>query len=149
MPRLSQLLIRTALIWLALGSTIGGLLLLNKGLPLLPWLWLLRFTHVHLLLVGWTVQFACGVAFWILPRLDAGGTRGDERLIWLCYGSLNAGVILAAINDPLRAVLAANDVLWPLPVLAGLLYLVAISAFVLHAAPRIVPFRRTSMKRET
>lgn len=136
------------MIWLALGSTIGGLLLLNKGLPLLPWLWLLRFTHVHLLLVGWTVQFACGVAFWILPRLDAAGTRGDERLIWLCYGSLNAGVILAAINDPLGAVLAAKDVLWPLPVLAGLLYLVAISAFVIHAAPRVVPFRRTSVKRE-
>jgi hypothetical protein len=142
MPRLSQLLIRTALIWLALGSTIGGLLLLNKGMPLLPWLWLLRFTHVHLLLVGWTVQFACGVAFWILPRLDAGGARGDERLIWLCYGSLNAGVILAAINDPLVAVLGANDLVRALPVLAGLLYLVAITAFVIHAAPRIVPFRR-------
>lgn len=91
MPRLSQLMIRTALVWLTLGSTIGGVLLLNKGIPLLPWLWTLRFTHVHLLLVGWTVQFACGVAFWILPRLDAGGARGDERLVWVCYGALNGG----------------------------------------------------------
>ena len=38
MPRLSQLLIRTALIWLAVGTTIGGLMLLNKGVPQLPWL---------------------------------------------------------------------------------------------------------------
>jgi hypothetical protein len=29
MPSLSQLLIRTALIWLAVGYTVGGLLLLN------------------------------------------------------------------------------------------------------------------------
>src|SRR5262245_55442228 len=38
MPRLSQLMIRTALVWLALGYTIGGLMLLNKGVPLLLWL---------------------------------------------------------------------------------------------------------------
>src|SRR5215212_7466708 len=126
MPRLSQLLIRTALIWLALGSTIGGLLLLNKGLPLLPWLWLLRFTHVHLLLVGWTVQFACGVAFWILPRLDAGGARGDERMVWLCYAALNAGVMLAALHDPLAAVVGKSLLLDLMPVGAGALYLVAI-----------------------
>jgi len=111
-------------------------------MPLLPWLWSLRFAYVHLLLVGWTVQFACGVAFWILPRLDAGGDRGDERLIWLCYGSLNTGVILAAINDPLVAVIGATGVLWTLPVLGRLLYIVAITAFVIHAAARVVPFRR-------
>ena len=39
-------MIRTALVWLALGYTIGGLLLLSKGLSMLPWLWTLRFTHV-------------------------------------------------------------------------------------------------------
>ena len=78
MPRLSRLMIRTALVWLALGYTIGGLLLLNKGVPMLPWLWTLRYTHVHLLLIGWNVQFACGVAFWILPRLDASGARGSS-----------------------------------------------------------------------
>src|SRR5689334_25197122 len=110
MPRLSQLLIRTALVWLVLGSTIGGLLLLNKGIPLSPWLWTLRFTHVHLLLVGWTVQMACGVAFWILPRLDAGGSRGDERLAWLCYLALNVGVVLAALRDPLAASAGASAI---------------------------------------
>ena len=41
MPRLSRLMIRTALVWLALGYTVGGLLLLNKGLSMLPWLWTL------------------------------------------------------------------------------------------------------------
>src|SRR5262249_60807922 len=94
-------MIRTALVWLGLGYTVGGLLLLNKGMPVLAWLWTLRFTHVHLLLIGWMVQFACGVAFWILPRLDASGTRGDERLVWLCYGALNGAVVLAALHGPL------------------------------------------------
>jgi hypothetical protein len=141
MPRLSQLLIRTALIWLALGYTIGGLLLLNKGIPLLPWLWTLRFTHVHLLLIGWTVQLAFGVAFWILPRLDASGARGNERLIWLCYGALNGGVVLAALADPLDAATSYSGATRFMQVVAGVMYIVAITLFVAHAAPRIVSFR--------
>jgi hypothetical protein len=142
MPRLSQLLIRTALIWLVIGYTIGGLLLINKGIPVLPWLWTLRFTHVHLLLIGWTVQFACGVAFWILPRLDASGTRGDERPVWLCYGALNGGVVLAALHDPLIAAVGATRAAQTASVIAGVFYVVAITAFVAHAAPRVVSFRR-------
>lgn len=141
MPRLSQWMLRTALAWLAVGSTIGGLLLLNKGFPLLPWLWTLRLTHVHLLLVGWTVQFACGTAFWILPRLDARGTRGSEWLVWLCYGSLNSGVVLAAIHGPLVAAIGNSMLVRSMAVTAGVLYLVAIAGFVAHAAPRVLPFR--------
>jgi hypothetical protein len=102
----------------------------------------LRLTHVHLLLVGWLVQFACGVAFWILPRLDASGTRGDERLVWLCYGALNGGVVLAALHDPLIAAVGATHAAQTASVIAGVLYVVAITAFVAHAAPRVVPFGR-------
>ena len=140
MPRLSQLMIRTALLWLAIGYSVGGLVLLNKGLPLLPWLWSLRAAHIHMLLVGWTVQLACGVAFWILPRLDARGTRGDERLVWGCYAALNAGVVLGALHDPLEALAA-----WPgwaaLLVVMGLLYMLAAVLFAIHAWPRVVSFR--------
>ena len=143
MPRLSQLMIRTALVWLAAGYTIGGLLLLNKGIALFPWLWVLRFTHVHLLLGGWMVQIACGVAFWILPRLDTSGSRGNERLAWLCYGALNIGVVLAASHDPLAMAIGESAITRGLIVCAGVLYVAAVAAFVAHAAPRVVPFRRT------
>ena len=139
MPRLSQLMIRTALLWLALGSTIGGLVLFNKGVPLHPWLWTLRAAHIHMLLVGWTVQLACGVAFWILPRLDASGSRGDERPVWLCYGALNAGVILGAPYAPIVNImgLAARGAAY---IMVGGLYLIAAAAFFHHTWPRIAPF---------
>lgn len=149
MPRLSRLLIRTALAWLALGYAIGGLLLAQKAYLIAPWLWSLRYTHVHMLLVGWTVQLATGVAFWILPRLDAGGSRGDERVIWWYYGVLNAGVVLAALHDPLVALAAPDMVIvrGMLP-LAGLLYLIAAGLFVRHAWPRIVAFRALPRRAE-
>src|SRR3954451_2861857 len=137
MPRLSQLMIRTALLWLAIGYSLGGLVLLNKGLQVLPWLWVLRAGHIHMLLVGWTVQLACGVAFWILPRLDARGTRGDERLAWGCYAALNLGVVLGALHDPLAALVASPGWAALLP-LMGLLYVVAAALFAIHACPRVV-----------
>jgi hypothetical protein len=140
MPRLSQLMIRSALIWLALGSSVGGLVLFNKGVPILPWLWNLRAAHIHILLVGWTVQLACGVAFWILPRLDASGSRGDERPVWLYYGTLNAGVMLGALYVPIAhsVGLAAGGLA---STVAGGLYLTAALAFFVHTWPRVVPFR--------
>lgn len=142
MPSLSRLLVRTALIWLALGYAIGGLLLSQKGYPIANWIWSLRYTHVHILLVGWTVQLATGVAFWILPRLDTSGSRGDERPVRWFYRALNSGVALAALHDPLAALAPAAQVwLRAMLVLAGLMYLAAAALFVRHAWPRIVAFR--------
>ncbi len=93
--------------------------------------------HVHMLLVGWTVQLAFGVAFWILPRLDAQNNRGNVALMWLCYPALNAGVLLASLPDPLRGRLPSEV----LAVAAGILYLLATLTFVLHAWRRVLPFR--------
>src|SRR5690606_2375409 len=100
MPRLTQLMVRCALIWLAAGYTVGGLLLAEKGAGLLPWAWALRLSHVHMLLAGWMFQLAFGVAFWILPRLDAAGSRGDERPVYVAWVALNGGALLGALHGP-------------------------------------------------
>lgn len=88
------------------------------------------------------MQLATGVAFWILPRLDASGSRADERPVRWYYGVLNAGVALAALHDPLAALAPAGQAwLRAMLVLAGLMYLAAAALFVRHAWPRIVAFR--------
>ncbi|HEU4475029.1 MAG TPA: hypothetical protein VFR72_09320, partial [Gemmatimonadales bacterium] len=96
MPRLSVWMIRAALIHLATGFTIGALLLIHRGAPLHPAVPLLRPAHAELLLLGWTMQLAMGVAFWILPRFRTGSERGDERPALLAFLLLNVGVIAAA-----------------------------------------------------
>ncbi len=132
MPKLSRLFVRTALAYLVAGFTAGALMLANKGVALHPFLWRLLPLHVEFLLVGWTVQFIFGVAFWILPRF--GTSRGPEGVVWLSYGLLNAGVLLAGVGG----LLAGS----PWPVLAGrLAEMGAIGAFVVNMWPRIKPFR--------
>lgn len=137
MPTPSRWMVRAALLWLGLGFTVGGLLLFNKGVPVLPWLWAFRLPHVHMLLIGWMVQLAFGVAYWILPRLG-GGSRGREGLAWVAYGALNTGVALAAAHDPLLT-LGNPSLAAPLAALAALLYLVALAAYMRLLWPRVIP----------
>lgn len=133
MPRLSVWMTRTALLHLALGFTLGALLLVQRELPLHPWILRLRPLHAELLLLGWTVQLAMGVAFWILPRFRAGPERGAEWPAWLAYALLNAGVMLTGVSlavvGPGGAALGGRSA-------EGL----AAVAFACHAWPRIKPF---------
>ncbi len=146
MPRVSVFMIRAALLWWGIGFTFGGLVLANKGLPVHSSLWLLRASHIWILLIGWLVQFSAGVAAWIMPRLvhpgvvTGSGDRGDLRLLWVCCAGLNAGVVLMALHGPLVWLGAgeAPGLRW-MPALAGASWLIAVLAFVANIWQRVRP----------
>jgi heme/copper-type cytochrome/quinol oxidase subunit 1 len=98
MPRLSCWFIRAALLYLVAGFTLGALLLFHKGITLHPLMWQLLPLHIEFLLLGWTLQLAMGVAFWILPRYLKGPERGNEFLAWLAFALINGGVLLVGIG---------------------------------------------------
>lgn len=132
MPRLSILMIRTGLIYLGTGFSIGALILYQKGVPSIPWAWRLLPLHQESLLFGWTVQLAFGVAYWILPRINIDGRseRGTPALAWSAYGLLNAGILGVALGA------------WPgawvgLPVTGRLAELLAALCFARHAWSRV------------
>jgi len=108
MPRLSCWFVRASLVYLAVGFTLGALLLANKGLNFYPLLWIDLPVHMEMLLVGWLVQLAIGVAFWILPRLPQGPPRGNETLVWLAFALLNLGVGLVIA----QTVLGVQGLAW-------------------------------------
>ncbi|HOA23581.1 MAG TPA: hypothetical protein PK801_08340 [Aggregatilineales bacterium] len=129
MPRLSVWMVRTSLLYLGTGFTIGALMLANKGVPFAPRLWSLLPVHAEMLLIGWTVQLAMGVAFWILPRFR--GERPREGLAWAAFALLNTGIWAVAAGR--LAGLSAG-------VIAGrVAELAAVGAFAAHAWPRIKP----------
>ena len=128
MPRLSRWFLRSALLYLALGLTLGGLLLLHKAIPFYPFAWRLLPLHIELLMFGWLVQLVMGVGFWIFPRFRR--SRGDERPAWLAFALINLGVLLAGLGHVLGAP--------PLILLVGRLAEAgAAAAFGLHAWSRI------------
>ncbi len=79
-------------------------------------------------MIGWTVQLAMGVGFWILPRL--GKSRGNETLAWLAFFLINAGVWMAGLGGTLRV----PDLML---VLGRLTEVGAAAAFAAQAWPRV------------
>lgn len=123
---------RTALVHLVAGFTLGALLLINKGLPVHPALWRLLPAHIELLLLGWTLNLALGVAYWILPRFKSGSPRGWVGPVWATYALLNIGIglVCAAAWVP-----GGEDVL----LLGRSAEALAAGLFAWHARPRLKP----------
>lgn len=128
MPRLSCWYVRAALIYLATGFTLGAVMLANKALGAWPWAWRLLPLHTEFLLVGWTLQLAMGVGFWIMPRF--GGSRGREGLAWAAWWLINVGVLWGAV-----ALWAGWPSLW----LGRVLELSGVAFYAAHVWPRIKP----------
>jgi hypothetical protein len=98
-PAVSVWFIRSALLYLFAGFTLGALLLASKGAALPPDLWRWLPVHLELLLVGWLVQLVMGVAYWIFPRFGmTPQARGREGLAWLAWALLNGGVWIACLG---------------------------------------------------
>ncbi len=132
MPRLSIWYIRTALLYLGIGFTLGALMLYQKGIPLSRSLWRWLPTHIEFLLIGWLVQLALGVSFWILPRFIHGPARGNEQLAWAAYLLINLGVLSAGAGQGLNAPPG-------LIVFGRVAEMLAALLFALQAWPRIKP----------
>ncbi len=100
MPRLSVWFVRTSMLYLLVGFTLGALMLSQDGISYYPAIMLALPIHMEFLLVGWLVQLAMGVAFWIFPRFGLGNphARGNEKLIWASFLMLNAGVLIVALE---------------------------------------------------
>ncbi len=132
MPRLSTIVIRIALMQLGLGFALGAWLLTAPGLPTL-WtpVWL-RPAHLELALLGWTLQLAMGVAYWILPKFPTLPERGRLAPVVAAFALLNLGVVLAIAS----AVISSDGML-----AAGrLAQLGSVALFATHARPRIKAF---------
>ncbi|MCB0834173.1 MAG: hypothetical protein KDC45_11980 [Bacteroidetes bacterium] len=131
MPSVSSFLIRTALVHLVLGFTIGAILLVGKAVHHVPFQYLP--IHIELLLVGFVIQLTLGVAFWMFPRLTTITDRGRTKPIFAAYAVLNVGILCCCLS------------VFELPLLLGFgraMEVVAMVAFVLNLWPRIYAFGR-------
>jgi hypothetical protein len=134
MPLLSRCFIRSALVCLAIGFTLGGLMLSAKGgaVDARVWGWLPM--HIALLVNGWLIQLSLGVMYWILPRVHL-GDRGRPAWAWSGFVCLQTGLVLALLSGASLWVAEAANLFAPAIVLqtAGTIL------FAVHAWPRIRP----------
>ncbi len=142
MDPVSVRLARASILWLVTGFTLGALMLSDT---LVPGNWRVWFapTHGHILFVGWFLQFAIGIAYWLLPRKRTGDRPlgYDERPASSAYALLNGGLLLRVIAEPLgRSGHSGNAVDITLAI-SSILQLAAIVIVATQIWPRIVPRR--------
>jgi hypothetical protein len=103
--------IRLALVHLFAAFLTGGWLLAARGLPSLPHPdWLLA-VHLELALLGWTLQLAMGVGYYILPKFKDGPPRGPVAPAVAAVVAFNLGVaaiVLAAVTGSASLQLAGR-----------------------------------------
>jgi hypothetical protein len=140
MDPLSSVMLRAALTWLLAEFVIGAAMLTDRALPGHWRLWMAP-THAHILFVGWFLQFAVGVAYWLLPRRRSTerplGYR--ERAAYLAFVALNLGLVLRIIAEPAERAGLANDVTLALLRASALLQVAATLVFVIQLWPRVGP----------
>ncbi|MEZ4505146.1 MAG: hypothetical protein R2848_04575 [Thermomicrobiales bacterium] len=110
MDPLSSVMVRLSLLWLLGGFILGGLMLVDREIPGNWRLWV-QPTHGHMLFVGWFLQFALGIAYWLLPR-----KRSPERpvgynlrLAQVAVAALNIGLLCRVIAEPIERSGQAGD----------------------------------------
>ncbi|HMS01168.1 MAG TPA: hypothetical protein PKE62_18120 [Anaerolineales bacterium] len=98
MPTLTRWFLKAALLYL-LFALIAGIVLA------LPAVRIPGFfpAYFHMLTFGWLTQLIFGVAFWMFPKFNLAKPRGHEWLGWVTFISLNAGLVLRVIAEPINA----------------------------------------------
>lgn len=114
MPTLSRWFIKIGLIYFVLGLTLGSIILAQ---PILGWsaqLQVLRPVYLHFLFIGWVTQIIMGVGYWMFPKFSKENPRGNERLGWMVLVSLNVGLVLRAIGEPVMVLAPQANLGWTL-----------------------------------
>jgi hypothetical protein len=100
-----------------------------------------------MLFVGWFLQFAIGVAYWLLPRrrTPEHPLGYDERLAFLAVLALNLGLALRIVAEPVERTGSGSDLTLALLVASALLQVSAAVVFVAQLWPRVAarPVRKT------
>ncbi len=150
MDRVSIYLVRAALLWLVFGFALGALMLSDA---LVPGTWRDWFapTHGHILFVGWFLQFAVGVGYWLLPRKrsPARPEGYHETGALLAFGLLNTGLVLRVIVEPLDRAGHGGDAIISALATSSVLQFAAIVIVVAQFWGRIIPRRKRTVPQTT
>lgn len=103
MPKLSQIAMKAAMLYLVAGALGAAAYWLNVLWPFWPPIAAINPTYLHLIVVGWLTQFIMSVMYWMFPVISKSHPRGYGPLAWGAFICLNIGLLLRVVFEPWRA----------------------------------------------
>jgi hypothetical protein len=134
-PKLSRLIIKTALVYLVTALLLG-VFVTTPAIRVWPVMAVVVPSQVHLLVVGWLTQLIFGVAIWLFPRFSREQPHGVIGWAWAGYVFLNVGLILRLVGEPLVTQGVSTGLMWTL-VASAVLQWAGCCLFVLNLWPRV------------
>jgi hypothetical protein len=136
MPTMVRWFVKTGLAYFV-ASLLVGLAIVARPLLDLP-IWISNLTPVyfHLFMVGWVTQLIFGVSIWMFPSHPGENRFGNVTMIWWTYGTLNAGLLLRAVAEPMVSVSPAGSA-GPWLAVSAMLQFTAGLLYVINIWPRV------------
>jgi hypothetical protein len=136
MPPLTRWFIKSALVYLVAALFVGVVLAFEPFARSSSAVSGLMPVYFHLLMLGWVAQTIFGVALWMFPRQSRERPRGNEALAVATYVTLNAGLVIRVMAEPMLAVGGGAPWAWML-VAAAVLQWCAGVAFTMNIWGRV------------
>lgn len=135
-PLLTRVWIKSGLVYFVLALLLGLLLALDSAGVLQLSIQGLFASYIHFITVGWITQLIMGVVFWMFPKYTQAKPRRSDWAGWVSYATLNVGLVLRLVGEPLYATLHTRWAGWMMAV-AALFMLIGGIAFVVNTWGRV------------
>ena len=96
MPTITRWFVKASLVSLVLGLVAGIWQQVAGVAGLFP-------VYLHLVTFGWLTQLIFGIAIWMFPIYTREQPRGPEWLVWGIFATLNSGLLLRVVFEPLQS----------------------------------------------
>lgn len=136
MPTIVRWFIKSSLIYLILALSSGTVLAFERLLNIPGSIPQLTPVFIHLLTFGWLTQLIMGVSIWMFPKYTKEMPRGSDTLNLATYITLNTGLIMRVVGEPMNALHPFVIWGWVL-VLSAMLQLSAGAIYVINIWGRV------------
>lgn len=138
MHSLVRRFLKTAILFLITGLTIGGWMIIQRELiGTYPSPYIVS-AHTHAILVGFVMMMILGVALWLFPRPDKSDERYQPRVADIAYWLLTVGTAVRIAGELARIELTSLSIRW-IVVLASFAQIAGIGLFFYTMWSRIRP----------
>jgi cbb3-type cytochrome oxidase subunit 1 len=128
--------LKTAILFLIAGLTIGGWMLIERELTGRLASSYVTSAHTHAILVGFVMMMILGVAQWMFPRPAKGDTRYRPQLAESAYWLLTIGTAMRVVGELVHSRFDATWLRWVV-IAAGLMQVVGMLTFFANMWSRI------------
>jgi cbb3-type cytochrome oxidase subunit 1 len=136
MPPLTRWFIKASLAYFVAALLVGMALAARAIWSLPAIVAALGPVYFHLFMVGWVTQLIFGVVYWMFPKYSKEKPHGSEALWLATLWSLNLGLLLRVIGEPLHTLRPEAFWGWLLPISAFLQWLAGLG-FALNTWGRV------------